>query len=119
MLVSGAPLGEIAVAESPGLFESAGSHQRVPLAHVEWRMPRLGVAADLLRAELGESAVLSRRTRVVGTNAFRLRCETERQRDIERLERGHLPVEPTLRVRPEAVRPAQSRADVPHAQLAQ
>src|SRR5829696_8990013 len=44
--------------------------------------------------------------------SFRFRSEAERQRDVERLERTHLAVEPLLSVRPMTVGPADARAHV-------
>ena len=47
-----------------------------------------------------------------------LRGKTERQGDFKFFERPHLPVEPGKRSGPEAVRPAQSRPEMPHAERA-
>src|SRR5918996_549379 len=73
------------------------------------------IAPNLRGAELREAAAVARWTGMVRAKALRLRGEAERQRDVERFERLHLAVEPSLRVRPETVGPAQSRSDMPHA----
>src|SRR5215207_8557985 len=52
-------------------------------------------------------------------DAAMLRREAKGKRYIEVLDRAHLPVEPRVRVRTKAVRPAQTGAQMPHAELAQ
>src|SRR5687768_7758855 len=48
-----------------------------------------------------------------------LRCEAEREGDLEGLERAHLAVEPGLGVRAEAVGPAHAGAEMANAKLLQ
>src|SRR3954465_7568803 len=78
-----------------------------------------GVTPYHSRAEVRELANLLRRTRMVRHDAARLRRETERDRHVEVVERRHLSVEPRVRIRTQAVRPAQARAQLLHAELLQ
>src|SRR4051794_39123612 len=81
------------------------------------------ISTNHIRAELRELLDLLRRTCMVRLQsplqgqAPMLRREAESDRDIEVLECRHLPIEPLQRVRPEAVCPAQSSANMLDAQL--
>jgi hypothetical protein len=55
----------------------------------------------------------------MGANTLTLRRETERQRDIEALERFHLTVEPCLRAIAQTVSPAQPCPNVSHTERLQ
>ena len=52
-------------------------------------------------------------------NAFVLRSEAVRDRNVERLQRFHLPVEPVERIRPIIVGPTDARPNVLHAEILQ
>src|SRR5579859_4702002 len=67
----------------------------------------LGIPSHLLGAELCKARDIARWTGVVRAEAFALRREGERQGDGEGVELAHLPIEPGLRVGPEAVCPSQ------------
>src|SRR5438067_4420967 len=77
------------------------------------------VAPHLPRAEIRKGVHVARRARVVGTKPFTFRREAECERNVERVYRTHLTIEPRLGVRPEAVRPTQSRPDVGYTQFPQ
>src|SRR3954463_8831217 len=78
-----------------------------------------GIAPRHARAEVGELVDALGRARVVRPHAGPLRREAVGQGDVEGVERGHLAIEPGLRVGPEAVRPAEAGAEMADSELAQ
>ena len=91
---------------------SGGRRRSEPLT---WRPS--AVAPDHQRAELGEGLRLLRRRGVVRQQAPCLGREAERARyHLERIERPHHAVEPSLGVGALPVRPAEAGADRPHAE---
>src|SRR3954468_19052335 len=78
----------------------------------------LTISPHLLRTEVCKPHDITGRAGVVRPHAFALGREAEGQRHLKGLQRAHLPIEPGLRVRPEAVSPAQSRTDVGYTQIA-
>src|ERR1043166_8268615 len=65
-----------------------------------------------LRAEFGKLSDVFRRARVMRPHAAFFRCETERYRDLEIFEGGHLAIEPCERRWAEGVRPAQPGSEI-------
>src|SRR3954447_10221897 len=92
-------------------FENGGLRHRFDLHF--WR-PR--VALHHRGAEFGELRRVPWRAGVVGENAAMLRREAEGYRQVEVTERVHLAIEPIERVRPEAIGPRKTRAQMPDAQ---
>src|SRR5215203_1659108 len=78
---------------------------------------RRGVSAHHARAELREGVRVPRRARMVRFDSLALRLgrKAERQRHVEVGERRHLPIEPRVGIRSQAIGPAQSRPHVAHA----
>ena len=74
------------------------------------------ISPDHALTEFGELVIRLRRARMVRRDAPVLRRKAEGQRNIKTLQRPHLPIEPVLRMRPEAVGPAQSGTQIPHTQ---
>src|SRR5581483_8494737 len=77
------------------------------------------ITTNHARAELGELFRVLWRTRVMRLHSAVLRRKTECDGHVEFFERLHLPVEPRLRVRPEAVGPAQTGSEITDSQAAQ
>src|SRR4051812_31441788 len=85
-VVSRAP--GMAIMRNPPWFRLYGGRERRRIAP---RHPR---------AEIGKLLRHERRARVMRLHAAMLRRKTKRQRHLEFRQRGHLAVEPRLRVRP-------------------
>src|SRR5438067_9375707 len=77
------------------------------------------IAADHGRTEVRELADGHGRARAVWQDAALPECERERHRDVEFLQRAHLPVEPVERIREETLGPAEARAHMFHAEASQ
>src|SRR3954463_2757931 len=92
-------------------FENGGLRHRLDL-----RLWRPRVALHHRGAEFGELRRLPWRAGVVWKNAAMLRREAEGYREVQVAERVHLAIEPIECVRPEAVRPRKTRAQMPDPQ---
>src|SRR5581483_6895973 len=77
------------------------------------------ITACHLRAEIGEFVDLFGWTRIVRAQAFFLRSEAESQGHVEFFKRAHLAIEPCERIGAETIGPAQTRAQMFHAEVAQ
>src|SRR5438067_151769 len=70
------------------------------------------VAASHAGAKIGELLQALGRAGVVRLQAPMLRGVTKSQRDLEVIQRPHLPVKPGVSIGPKTVRPTQPRAEV-------
>src|SRR5262245_3339650 len=77
------------------------------------------VAAGHLGAKICKFADFTRRTGVIRPDATRIGGETVGEGYLEGLQRFHLPIEPLLRVRTQAIGPAQASPQVGYAKLSQ
>src|SRR3954462_5098182 len=76
----------------------------------------LAISPHLLRTEVCKPHDITGRAGMVRPHAFALGREAERHPHLTGPQRGHLPTDPGLRVRPEVVSPAQSFTDVGYPQ---
>src|SRR5579884_1217833 len=78
-----------------------------------------GITPDHAAAEFGELLRVRRWAGVMRAHAAMFGGKTECHRYVEALQRLHLPVEPRLRIGPEAVRPADAGPQIFDAQSPQ